>query len=89
MGASITQRDYIQLRIASTRKFKGVLKRLVKRHSAIEPIIDHLKHDHPLGRNVLKGNQGDRINALLAACGFNRRKLYRYCLESAGNLEIA
>ena len=66
--------------VAGTRKFKGILKRLVKRRNAIEPVIGHLKHDHALKRNFLKGKQGDRINALLAACGFNLRKLYR-CLE--------
>lgn len=74
--------DGLQVLVAGTRKFKGVLKRLVKRRSAIEPVIGHLKHDHALGRNFLKGKHGDRINALLAACGFNLRKLYR-CIELA------
>ena len=67
----------LQVLVAGSRKFKGVLKRLVKRRSAIEPVIGHLKHDHALKRNFLKGKQGDRINALIAACGFNLRKLYR------------
>ena len=71
----------LQVLVAGTRKFKGVLKYLVKRRSAIEPVIGHLKHDHALGRNFLKGKQGDHINALLTACGFNLRKLYRYFLE--------
>ncbi|MEL7350320.1 MAG: hypothetical protein AAF171_20065 [Cyanobacteria bacterium P01_A01_bin.116] len=59
----------LQALVAGTRKFKRVLKRLVKRRSAIEPVIGHLKHDHALKRNFLKGKQGDRINALLAAYG--------------------
>lgn len=71
-----------QVLIAGTRKFKGILKRLVKRRSAIEPVIGHAKQDHALGRNYLKGKQGDRINALLVACGFNLRKLGRFLLES-------
>lgn len=71
----------LQVLVAGTRKFKGVLKRLVKRRSAIEPVIGHLKHDHALKRNFLKGKQGDRINALLAACGFNLRKLCRCFVE--------
>ncbi len=79
----------LQVLVAGTRKFKGVLKRLVKRRSAIEPVIGHLKHDHALGRNFLKGKQADRINALLTACGFNLRKLYRCCLNTAGNFAIA
>lgn len=81
--------DGLQVLVAGTRTFKGTLKRLVKRRSAIEPVISHLKHDHALGRNFLKGEQGDCINALLAACGFNLRKLYRCCLEAASNFVIA
>ena len=79
----------LQVLVAGTRKFKGVLKRLVKRRSAIEPVISHLKHDHALGRNFLKGKQGDRINALMAACGFNLRKLYHCCLDAVGKFAIA
>ena len=81
--------DGLQVLVAGTRKFTGVLKRLVKRRSAIEPVIGHLKHDHALGRNFLKGTQGDRINALLTACGFNLRKLYRCCLDAAGDFAMA
>lgn len=70
----------LQVLVVGTRKFKGVLKRLVKRRSAIEPVIGHLKHDYALGRNFLKGKQGGCINVLMTACGFNLRKLYRCCL---------
>lgn len=73
----------VQVLVAGTRKFKGTLKRLVKRRSAIEPVIGHAKQDHALGRNYLKGSTGDRINALLVACGFNLRKLTRFLLESS------
>ena len=79
----------LQVLVAGTRKFKGELKRLVKRRSAIEPVMGHLKQDHALGRNFLKGKHGDRINALLAACGFNLPKLYRYCIDGAGIFAIA
>lgn len=48
-----------------------------KRRSAIEPIIGHLKSDCRMDRNRLKGKEGDRINALLAASGYNMRKLLR------------
>ena len=51
-----------------------------KRRSAIEPIIGHTKSDHRMGRNYLKGEEGDRINAILAGCGFNIRKLLRAIL---------
>lgn len=48
-----------------------------KRRNAIEPIFGHLKQDHRLQRNYLKGTEGDQINAILAGCGFNLRKLLR------------
>mgnify|MGYP003322611758 CR=1 FL=1 len=44
------------------------------RRSAIEPVISHVKHDHRLCRNYLKGEAGDAINLYLAAAGFNLRK---------------
>lgn len=64
--------------VAGTRKPTRALKRLFTRRSAIEPVIGHTKHDHALKRNYLKGKNGDRINAFLAACGFNLRKLFRF-----------
>jgi IS5 family transposase len=51
-----------------------------KRRNAIEPIIGHAKSDHRMDRNYLKGEEGDRINAILAGCGFNIRKLLRAIL---------
>jgi IS5 family transposase len=53
-----------------------ILMKWLKRRSAIEPIFGHLKSDNRLERNLLKGKDGDHINAVLAACGFNLRKLY-------------
>ena len=52
-------------------------KRLCKRRSAIEAIISHLKNDHRLGRNYLKGLVEDGNNALLAGMGFNLMLLLR------------
>jgi IS5 family transposase len=57
-------------------------KRLCKRRSAIEAIIGHLKSEHRLGRNYLKGRVGDTHNALLAGMGFNLMLLLR---ELVGN----
>lgn len=42
--------------------------------AGIEPVISHLKYDHRMLRNYLKGIEGDENNALLAAIGFNLRK---------------
>jgi len=51
--------------------------RWFKRRSAIEPVIGHMKQDNRMDRNYLKGTDGDKMNAILAACGFNLRKLLR------------
>ena len=40
------------------------LKKLLKRRSAIEPVIGHLKREYGLGRNLLKGVLGDQMNPL-------------------------
>ncbi len=68
-----------QVHIANRFKMKNKAKSLIKwlkRRSAIEPIFGHLKSDNRLERNLLKGKDGDHINAVLAASGFNLRKLY-------------
>ena len=51
--------------------------RWFKRRSAVEPVIGHMKTDNRMDRNYLKGADGDKINVILAACGFNLRKLLR------------
>lgn len=52
-------------------------RKLCKRRAAIEPIIGHLKSDFRLSRNLLKGQIGDEINVLMAACAWNLRKWMR------------
>lgn len=47
----------------------------MKRRSAIEPEIGHQKSDGKLGRNWLKGMQGDALNAMLCGMGHNLRKI--------------
>ena len=44
-----------------------------KRRSAIEAAIGHMKNDGHLGRNCLKGREGDAANAILSAIGQNFR----------------
>ena len=55
---------------------KAIKKRL-KRRSAIEPHIGHMKSDGNLRRNFLKGILGDALNALLCAVGHNLRMILR------------
>lgn len=55
------------------RGVTGVIKRELRRRSAIEPVIGHMKNDGHLGRNFLKGHAGDHANAVLTAVGYNFR----------------
>jgi IS5 family transposase len=52
-------------------------RKLLKRRQAIEPMIGHLKADHRMDRCHLKGEQGDRLQAVLCAAGYNIRWLLR------------
>jgi IS5 family transposase len=46
--------------------------------AAVEPVIGHLKTEHRMGRNYLWYRQGDAANAVLAAVGYNFRRLIRW-----------
>jgi IS5 family transposase len=60
------------------RRTTAAIKCEMKRRAAIEPVIGHMKADHRMQRNYLKGRQGDRINAILAAAGYNFSLLLRW-----------
>jgi IS5 family transposase len=53
----------------------GVIKRELRRRSAIEPVIGHMKAEGHLGRCYLKGRAGDAANAILTAAGYNFRRV--------------
>ena len=53
-----------------------------RRRASIEPIIGHIKQDHRMLRNYLKGVEGDMINTLLAGAAFNMMKMLRKIRES-------
>jgi len=58
-------------RSGQRRGVHGIIKRELRRRSAVEPVIGHMKSQHRLDRNYLKGREGDRINTILAAAGYN------------------
>lgn len=65
--------------ISGTRRgLTPKLKNLLRRRSAIEPEIGHMKSDGRLARCPLKGLRGDAIFAVLCGCGHNIRKILRY-----------
>lgn len=53
------------------------LKRDIRRRSAIEPTIGHMKNDGRLRKNWLKGTAGDAFHAILCGCGHNLRMILR------------
>jgi IS5 family transposase len=57
------------------KKLKRSFRKWLKRRSAIEPVIGHMKNDGRLGRNYLLGKEGDKMNAVLCGAGHNMRKL--------------
>jgi IS5 family transposase len=62
--------------IAGTRGLTSpTLKRELRRRSAVEPIIGHMKADGKLERHWLQGPHGDATNTILVAAGHNIRLL--------------
>ena len=53
----------------------GAIKRQLRRRSAIEPIIGHLKAEGHLGRCYVKGRAGDPANVVLSAVGHNFHRI--------------
>ncbi|MGY3622182.1 hypothetical protein ACVJGD_008378 [Bradyrhizobium sp. USDA 10063] len=53
------------------RRVTPKIKRELRRRSANEPVIGHLKSEHRMGRNYLWHREGDAANAVLAAAGYN------------------
>jgi len=57
-----------------------------RRRAAIEPVIGHLKTDFRMGQNYLWGKKSPQINALLAATGWNMKKMMKKLKEDAGKI---
>ena len=66
------------LRSGQRRGLTRGLKAKIKRRSAIEPTIGHMKSDGKLSRNWLKGQLGDAVHAILCGAGHNIRLLLRH-----------
>src|SRR5476649_743750 len=60
------------------RRVTPQIKREMRRRAAVEPVIGHLKEEHQMGRNYLAHRKGDLNNAVLAAVGYNFRRLIRW-----------
>lgn len=72
----MTQAGETKIEIPKNSKEKSrynqeVPRKRFRARAAIEPTISHLKRNHALGLNFLKGVAGDIHNALLAGIGYN------------------
>ncbi len=54
--------------------------------AGIEPVIGHLKRDHRMWRNFLLDEDGDKLNTILAATGYNLRKMLQRLEAGALNI---
>lgn len=67
--------DSISQRRTKRKKFR--------RRAAIEPVIGHLKTDFRMEQNYLHGTSSPKINALLAATGWNLKKMMNLLKEQS------
>lgn len=65
----------------ATQYEKQKARKRFRARAGIEPVIGHIKHDHRMLRNYLKGVIGDQLNTLLAGTGFNLKKMLNRIIE--------
>jgi IS5 family transposase len=53
------------------RRVTATIRREMRHRAAVVPVIGHIKTAHRMRRNYLKGRDGDRINFVLTAAGYN------------------
>ena len=68
ISPSVPKKDATQYEKRKSRK-------RFRARAGIEPVIGHIKHDHRMLRNYLKGVKGDKLNTILAGMGFNLKKM--------------
>lgn len=65
------------LRAGQRRGITKAMRAMIRRRSAIEPAIGHMKMDGRLARNPLKGAIGDALHAVMCGAGHNIRLLLK------------
>ncbi len=71
----------MRFKVYTSGQRRGVtepIRRELRRRSAVEPVTGHAKADHRMDRNHLAGTDGDAANAVLAAAGYNFRRLIEW-----------
>ena len=59
----------------ATQYQKRKARKRFRARAGIEPVIGHIKHDHRMLKNYLKGVNGDKMNTILAGTAFNLKKM--------------
>jgi IS5 family transposase len=70
-----------KFRVFKSGQKRGItptIKKELRRRSAIEAVIGHMKTDGRLDRNFRKDRDGDRINAILVGAGYNDRLVLKW-----------
>jgi IS5 family transposase len=70
------------------RQVTETIEREMRRRAAVEPTIGHAKGEHRMGRNYLAHAEGDAANAVLAAAGYNFRRLLSWLARLAFLLSV-
>ncbi len=65
------------------------LKRALRRRSAVEPTIGHMKTDGRLSRSPLKGTIGDALHTVLCGAGHNIRLILAHLRHLAPEIRAA
>lgn len=72
----------------TTRYKKQKFRKYFRARAGIEPVIGHLKSDHRMSRNYLLDLIGDKNNTILAAAGFNLKKMLQRLKAEANYLVV-
>jgi IS5 family transposase len=71
IGRILADAGYRGHNAPESHQFRVFTSGQMRRRAAIEPVIGHIKAEHRMDRNYLAHQQGDAINAVLAAAGYN------------------
>lgn len=69
-----------------TRYQRQKMRQRFRARAGIEPVIGHIKYDHRMLRNYLLDQIGDNMNSILAAMGFNLKKMLLRLKSEAKNI---
>mgnify|MGYP006345360771 FL=1 len=76
------ERKSIVFTSGQKRGVTNKIRQELKRRSVVEPIIGHVKHDHRMNKCRLKGQEGDKCNAILAAIGLNFKQILNFIRDN-------